>query len=149
MAQHFVDEEPRILDLMLLSPFARPRIPPVFRTPHAQQVLSPHWPCLDAPFPSTCLHSPRLLHAAPSLPKLLSGPHTHSQLRDIMPSFQRKSKQPEVNFPSCGPQVCLRLCPRVACDSLQAPCTPSCLFSLPPFPSPHHLLFLSASLERF
>ena len=134
---------------MLLSPFARPRIHPVFRTPYAQQVLSPHWPCLDAPFPSACLHSPRLLHAAPSLPKLLSGPHTHSQLRDIMPSFQRKSKQPEVNFPSCGPQVCLRLCPRVACDSLQAPCTPSCLFSLPLFPGPHHLLFLSASLERF
>ena len=149
MAQPFVDEEPRILDLMLLSPFTRPRIHPVFRTPYAQQVLSPHWPCLDAPFPSACLHSPRLLHAAPSPPKLPSAPHTHSQLRDIMPGFQRKSKQPEVNFPSCGPQVCLRLCPRVACDSLQAPCTPSCLFSLSPFPSPHHLLFLSASLERF
>ena len=99
--------------------------------------------------PSACLHSPRLLHAAPSPPKLPSAPHTHSQLRDIMPGFQRKSKQPEVNFPSCGPQVCLRLCPRVVCDSLQAPCTPSCLFSLPLFPGPHHLLFLSASLERF
>ena len=149
LAQLFVDEEPRILDLMLLSPFARPWIQPVFRTLHAQRVLSPHWPCLDASFPSTRLHSPQLLHAAPSPPKLPSAPHTHSQLRDIMPGFQRKSKQPEVNFPSCGPQVCLHLCPRVACDSLQAPCTPSCLFSLPPFPGAHHLLFLSASLERF
>ena len=55
LAQPFVDEEPRILDLMLLSPFARPRIQPVFRTPHAQWVLSPHWPCLDASFPSPLL----------------------------------------------------------------------------------------------
>ena len=133
---------------MLLSPLPCPRIQPVFRTPHAQQVLSPHWPCLDASFPSACLHSPRLLHAAPSVPKLPSAPYTHSQLRDVMPGFQGKSKQPEVNFPSCGPQMCLVLC-RVACDSLQDPCTPSCLFSLHTFPGPHHLLFLSASLERF
>ena len=111
LAQLFVDEEPRILDLMLLSPLPCPRIQPVFRTPDAQQVLSPHWPCLDASFPSPCLHSPRLLHVASSPPKLLSAPHAHSQLRDVMPGFQRKSKQPEVNFPSCGPQVCPRLCP--------------------------------------
>ena len=148
LAQPFIDEEPRILDLMLLSLFTRPRVQPVFRMPHAQWILSPHGPCLDASFPSACLHSPRLLHAAPP-PKLLSAPHAHSQLRDIMPGFQRKSKQPEVNFPSCGPLVCTRLCPRVAWDSLQAPWTPSCLFSLVPFPSPHHLLFLSVSLERF
>ena len=36
---------------MLLSPFARPWIQPVFRTLHAQRVLSPHWPCLDASVP--------------------------------------------------------------------------------------------------
>lgn len=134
------------LTLMLLIPFTFPRVQPVFRTPHAQRVLSPHWPCLDASFPSACLHSPRLLQVAPSPPKLLSAPHAHSQLRDIMPGFQRKPKQPEMNFPSCGPQVCLCLCPRVAWDSPSSLHT-FCLFSLPPFPGPHHLLFLSASLR--
>ena len=79
--------------------------------------------------------------------KAPSAPHAHSQLRDVMTGFQRKSKQPEVNFPSCGPQVCLHLCPHVACDSLQAPCTPSVSSPCPPFPGPHHLLFLSASLR--
>ena len=102
------------------------------------------------PSPPLAFTPPRLLHAAPSPPELQSAaPQACSQLRDVMPGFQRKSKQPEVNFPSCGPQVCLCLCPHVACDSLQAPCTPSCLFSPKPLPSPHHLLFLSASLERF
>ena len=118
---------------MLLSPFARPWIQPVFRTLHAQRVLSPHWPCLDASFPSACLHSPRLLQAAPSPPKLLSAPHAHSQLRDIMPGFQRKPKQPVRNFPSCGPQVCPRLCPvwrgilskLLAHLPVSSPCPPS------------------------
>ena len=118
---------------MLLSTFARPWIQPVFRTPHAQQVLSPHWPCLDAPFPSACLHSPRLLHTAPSLPKLPSAPNSHSQLRDVMPGFQRKSKQPEVNFPSCGPRR-VYVCAHVWCVILSklpahlpvsSPCPPS------------------------
>ena len=121
---------------MLLSPCGSPGIQPVFPMPHAQRVLSPHWPCLDASFPSARLHFPPLLHVAPSPPKLPSAPLACSQLRDIMTGFQRKSKQPEVNFPNCSPQVCLFLCPHVACDSLQAPCTPSCLFSPLPAPCP-------------
>ena len=100
---------------------------------HSRSCL-PTGPAWMPPSSSTCLHSPRLLHVAPSPSKFPSSPNSHSQLRDVMPGFQRKSKQPEVNSPSCGPQVCLRLCPRVVCDSLQAPCTPSCLFSLSPPP---------------
>ena len=134
---------------MLLSPFSRPRVQPVFRMPHAQRVLSPHWPCLDASFPSACLHSPRLLQAASSPPKLLSAHHAHSQLRDVIPGFQRKPKQPEMNFPSWGPQVCPRLCPHVAWDSIQAPCTPSCLFSLPPLPRSPPSPFSFSIFERF
>ena len=65
-------------------------------------------------FPPACLHSPRLLHAAPSVPKLPSAPHAHSQLRDVMPGFQRKAKQPEVNFPSCGPRR-VYVCAHVWC----------------------------------
>ena len=89
----------------------------------------PTGPAWMPPSPSLAFSPHDCFHVAPSPPKLPSAPLACSQLRDIMTGFQRKSKQPEVNFPGCSPQVCLPLCPHVACDSLQALCTPSYLFS--------------------
>ena len=78
---------------------------------HSRSCL-PTGPAWMPPSPSACLHSPRLLHVAPFPPKFPSAPNSHSQLRDVMPGFQRKSKQPEVNFPSCGPR-CVYVCAHV------------------------------------
>ena len=118
---------------MLLSPFERPRIQPVFKMPHAQLVLSPHWPCLDVlpihlpSLPMTASRGTFSSKAPVSSPRPLSAERRHAR-------FSKKIKATRSEFPSCGPQVCLRLCPPVACDSLHAPRTPSCLISLPPLP---------------
>ena len=89
-AQPFVDEAPRVLDLMLLSPFTRPRIQLVFRTPQAQRVLSPCWPGLDASFPSARLHSPTTASCSTfssratisSSPNLLSAERRHARFSE-------------------------------------------------------------------
>ena len=77
-----------------------------------------------------------------SSPRPLSAERRHAR-------FSKKIKATRNEFPQLRPPGVSTSVPSVAWDSLQAPCTPSCLFSLPSFPGTHHLLFLSASLERF
>ena len=71
-----------------------------------------------------------------SSPRPLSAERRHAR-------FSKKIKATRNEFPQLRPPGVSTSVPSVAWDSLQAPCTPSCLFSLPPFPGTHHLLFLS------
>ena len=88
---------------MLLSPLPCPQIQPFFRTPHAQQVLSPHWPCLDASvplrlpsFPTTASRGTFSSKVPVSSQLPLSAERRHA-------SFSKKTKTTRNEFPQLRP----------------------------------------------
>ena len=132
------------------KPLPTPQIQPVFRTPHAQWVLSPHWPCLDASFPSPllaftphdCFTWHLLLQSSCQLTTPTLSCETSCQV------FKENQSNQKWISPVVAPR-CVYVCAhvwRVILSKLPAHLP---VFSLPPFPGPHHLLFLSESLERF
>ena len=88
---------------MLLSPLPCPQIQPYFRTPHAQQVLSPHWPCLHASVPLRLPSFPTTASCGTFSSKVTVSSQIPLSAERCHARFSKKIKATRSEFPQLRP----------------------------------------------